>query len=116
MKKLLFILFTFTLLATSCRSLTSHTYIKAYDNFVLGDNEHGGYEVKMRNTSRINLAVYQKAKDGSIDTQMVAKPNEWITLKVGKDKALFVGNKSDGIAEVDFIISSNYPLSMGYKK
>ncbi len=116
MKKLLFVLFSFVLLATSCRSFTSHTYIKAYDNFVLGDNEHGAYEVKMRNTSRTNLSVYQKAKDGSIDAQMIAKPNEWITLQVKENKALFVGNKSEGVAEVDFIITSNYHLSMGYQK
>lgn len=116
MKKYLFALVIFTVLMSSCRSLTSHTYIKAYDNFVLGDNEHGGYVVKVRNTSRTNLSVYQKAKDGVIDAQIIAKPNEWITINVKENKALFVGNKSEGIAEVDFIITSNYHLSMGYQK
>ena len=71
--------FSILLLATSCGvfgSLNSNTSIKPNDSFVLGNNEHGSFKVKLKNVSKNNIDVYEAPISGGTHSRMTIKPNE----------------------------------------
>lgn len=109
-------LFTTLLLAfvlTSC-SLTSNTMIKPNDSFVLGNNQHGSFKVKLKNVSRNNLEVYHAPIEGGRHSSQKVKPNEYATVKVDRNTALIINNTSKDTASVDLKVTGDTGLSMGY--
>lgn len=103
---------------TSCGmfgSLTSNTTIKANDSFVLGNNEHGTFKVKLKNVSKNSLRVFMKPITGGSHSPIEVKPNETVTVKAERDTALIIENNSNETASVNLYVTGDTGLSMGYK-
>ena len=111
----LFLLLTLT----SCGvfgSLTSNTTIKPNDSFVLGNNEHGSFKVKLKNVCNHDLKVFMAPIDGGTHSPVIVKPGETVTVKAERNTALMIENNSDQEASVDLYVTGDTGLSMGYKK
>ncbi len=102
-----------TLLLSSC-ALTSNTTIKPNDSFVLGNNQHGSFKVKLKNVSKDNLEVYHAPIEGGKHSSQKVKPNEYATVKVDRNTALIISNASKDTASVDLKVTGDTGLSMGY--
>lgn len=117
--KSLFLLFACLILTTSCSvfgSLTSTTLIQAKDSFVLGNNEHGRFKVKLKNVSNQVLTVYRAPIAGGTHSPITVKKDQTITVKVESDTALVIQNDSNEEASVNLKVTGDTGLSMGYKK
>ncbi|CAH0996872.1 hypothetical protein EMA8858_03007 [Emticicia aquatica] len=115
MKKLLLTSLAFTLFFTSCKSLSSTTYIKAKESFVLGNNKHGKFSVRLKNTSTSNLEIWKIPIDGGKHSPVTVKPNEIVKVNVEKNTALRIENKANEQAVVELLVKGDTGLSMGYK-
>ena len=115
MKNLVIVCIAFATLTTSCRSLTSNTVIKPNDSFVLGDNKHGSFSVKLKNVSADDLTIYLAPISGGTHSPQVVKPSQVVLVKVDKNTALIVSNKSNKTTSVDLKVVGDTGLSMGYK-
>jgi selenocysteine lyase/cysteine desulfurase len=115
MKKLLISLFAISLVATSCKTVYSTTEIEAKKSFVLGDNEHESFEVSLKNISKEDLEISQMPNGGAKQLLQTLNPNESTTIKIDKNTALYIKNKTDNKASVELNLKSNTHLSMGYK-
>lgn len=116
MKKVISTIFL-ALLITSCgvfSSLTSNTTIKPNESFVLGNNEHGTFKVKLKNVSNHNLKIKIAPITGGTHSPLTVRPNETITVKAESNTALIIENKSDEAASVDLYVTGDTGLSMGY--
>jgi uncharacterized protein YcfL len=114
MRPLLFF-FVGILLFTSC-ALNSTTYIKPNDAFILGDNPHNSFKVKLKNVSESDIEVYQKSKiDEKLNVQIV-KPNDFVTVNVKENTAIVIQNSSNDTATVRLKVTGDLNLSMNYKK
>jgi hypothetical protein len=113
MKYLISIL-TLVILLSSC-ALNSNTTIKPNDSFVLGNNEHGSFKVKLKNVSKNELEVYHAPIEGGKHSSQNVKPGESIRIRVDKNTALVIENKSADTASVDLKVTGDIGLSMGYK-
>jgi hypothetical protein len=105
----------FAFIFTSCRSLTSTTYIKANDAFILGNNKHGEFYVKLKNISATNLELWKAPIDGGQHSPLTVKPNETVRVSVEKNTALKIENKMNNQATVELLVKGDTGLSMGYK-
>ncbi len=112
--KNLFIFTTLLFLLHSC-SLTSTTYIQANDAFVLGNNQHGRFSVKLKNLAVNDLIIWKTPIDGGQHSPITAKPNETVKVKVERNTALKIENNNPAEATVELIIKGDTGLSMGYK-
>lgn len=111
-------LFAILLLTTSCSifgSLTSNTTIKPNESFVLGNNEHGTFKVKLKNVSNHDLKIIMAPISGGTHSPITVSPNETVTVKAEKNTALVIENKSNESASVDLYVTGDTGLSMGYK-
>lgn len=107
------------ILLTSCSifsSLNSNTSIKPNDSFILGNNEHGTFKVKLKNVSNHELKIFMAPIAGGTHSPVMVKPNETLTVKAERNTALVIENKSDEAASVDLYVTGDTELSMGYKK
>jgi hypothetical protein len=110
------IIFSLALVAfTSSCALTSNTIIKANDSFILGNNQHGSFSVKLKNVSKENITVYQAPIGGGTHSPNIVKPNQVVRVSVDKNTALVVANKSLQTVSVDLKVVGDLGLSMGYK-
>lgn len=106
---------TLAFVTASCRTLTSTTYIKAQDSFILGNNEHGGYSVRLKNVSANEVQLWKAPIGGGRHSPMTVKPNETIKTNVDKNTALRIENKSNEQVAVELLVKGDTGLSMGYK-
>ena len=113
--KIFFSIICLTMLLVSCGTLTSNTSIKPNDSFILGNNKHGAFKVKLENVSKNDIEVYKAPIDGGRHSLQVVKPNDKVTVNVDKNTALFIQNKSNDTASVNLKVSGDVNLSMGYK-
>ena len=104
-----------TLTASSCKTVYSTTTIEAKKSFVLGDNEHDAFEATLKNISREDLELYQMPNGGTKQLLQTLKSKKSATVKIEKNTALYIENKSDSKASVELNLKSNSQLSMGYK-
>jgi hypothetical protein len=117
-KKLIAIV-TIVFATTSCsmfKTVTSNTIIQPNDSFVLGDNIHGEFSVKLKNVSKNTVTVYHAPNAGGKHTFETVQPNQTVKVKVESNTALVVENKSNDVASVDLLVKGDTGLSMGYKK
>jgi hypothetical protein len=99
----------------SCSTLNSTTFIKPNDSFILGDNEHGAFKVRLQNVSASSIEVYQTSRaDGKKSVQIV-QPNEGATVQVAPNTALVIQNSSNDPASVQLKVTGDVQLSMDYK-
>ena len=116
--KTILVLFATALLLTSCSvfdSLTSNTTIKPNESFVLGNNEHGSFRVKLKNVSNHDLNIIMAPLAGGTHLPIIVRPNETVIIKAEKNTALRIENKSSESASVDLYVTGDTGLSMGYK-
>ncbi len=85
------------------------------DSFILGNNKHGSFKVKLENTSKNDIEVYKAPIDGGQHSFKVIKPNDIANLKVESNTALFIQNKSNDTVSVRLKVTGDIGLSMGYK-
>lgn len=107
-----------SILTSSCGvfgSLNSNTSIKPNDSFVLGNNEHGSFKVKLKNVSKNEITVYKAPITGGTHSPQTIRPNEIVIVKVDSNTALVIENKSSEYASVDLKVTGDLGLSMGYK-
>jgi len=113
-----FILLPLILTLASCslfQSLTSQTYIKPHERFVLGNNQHGRFHASIKNSSISDLYVVQLPIDGGSHSPLVLHPNERVKLKVDRNTALSIENQSDEQATVDLLVKGDTGVSIGYQ-
>lgn len=115
--KITILLFALTLASCSIfGSLTSNTTIQPNDSFVLGNNKHGGFKVKLKNVSNHSLQVFMAPLEGGTHSPVTVNSNESVTVKAEQNTALIIENKSNEVASVDLYVTGDTSLSMGYKK
>ena len=117
MKKVLATLIVF-ILTSSCSvfdSLTSNTSIKPNDSFVLRNNEHGSFTVKLKNVSKNEITIFKALITGGVHSSQIINQNEIVSVKVDRDTALVIENKSNDYASVDLKVTGDLGLSMTYK-
>ena len=100
---------------TSCSSVKSTTTIKPMDSFILGNNEHGSFRVKLKNPSRSDIEVYKAPIAGGKHSSQIIKPNATVNLHVDPNTALFIQNNSKDTVSVNLKVTGDVGLSMGYK-
>ena len=108
----------FALCMNSCSvfgSLTSNTTIQPHESFLLGNNEHGTFKVKLKNVSNHSLTIVMAPIDGGTHSPITVKPNESTTVKAARNTALVIANNSNQVASVDIYVTGDTGLSMGYK-
>lgn len=113
--KLLIFTFLLSILAASCGTLHSTTYINPKDSFVLGNNEHGAFKVKMRNDSKYNLEIHHAPIDGGSYSPQTILPDQSAVVRVVKNTALIIANASVDTAAVSLVVRGDTGLSMGYQ-
>ena len=96
-------------------SLTSNTSIKPNESFVLGNNAHSNFKVKLKNASNHDHEVYFAPIAGGTHSRQILQPNQEIVLKAESNTAVIIQNKSDQSASVDLHATGDLGLSMGYK-
>ncbi len=106
------------ILISSCRifnTLHSTTSIKPKESFVLGNNQHGKFSVKIKNLSTNTIQVHRAPIDGGNHSFVDIKPNEMIKVKVERNTAFIIQNSSKETASVSLVVKGDVGLSMGYK-
>lgn len=96
-------------------SLTSNTSIKPNESFVLGNNEHGTFKVKLKNVSNHDLQILMAPIAGGSHSPITVSPNETVTVKADRNTALVIENKSNEGASVNLYVTGDTGLSMGYQ-
>ena len=118
MKKLIGI-YGLVFLITSCsmfKTVTSNTVISPQNSFILGNNEHGSFTVKLKNVSKNDVVLHRAPITGGNHSYLTVKPTETVKVNVEANTALIIENKSNDTASVDLFIKGDTRLSMGYKK
>jgi len=115
MKIAIFAIATLVAFAAACGSLNSVTTIKPNDSFVLGDNEHGSFKVRVKNISAKAIDVYRAPITGGRHSRQTVQPNQSVTVKVEKNTALVFENASADTANVQLKVTGDIGLSMAYK-
>jgi len=109
------LLILFTSSCSIFNSLYSTTTIKPKESFVLGNNKHGKFSVKIRNLSTNTIQVHSAPINGGNHSFIDIKPNESIKVKVGRNTAFVIANDSNQNASVSLVVKGDVGLSMGYK-
>ena len=118
MKKIISI-YAIIILITSCsmfKTVTSNTTITPQNSFILGNNEHGSFTVKLKNVSKNDVVLHRAPIAGGNHSYVTVKPTETVKVNVEANTALVIKNKSNDTASVDLYIKGDTGLSMGYKK
>jgi len=118
MKKIISI-YAAVILITSCsmfKTVTSNTIITPQNSFVLGNNKHGSFTVKLKNVSINEVVLHRAPITGGNHSYVTVKPTETVKVDVESNTALIIENKSNDTASVDLYIKGDTGLSMGYKK
>ena len=115
-KKLILFLLAFNLM--SCipfTSLNSTTYIKANDEFILGNNIHGKFYANVTNISKNDLIIWQYPNEGGRHSPITLKPSTNAKLHVDKNTSLRIENHSKEEVAIKLKVKGDIGLSMGYK-
>lgn len=114
----LIILFSSIFFLTSCmpfKSLNSTTYIKANDEFILGNNEHGKFYVSVTNTSDVEITIWQYPIAGGKHSPLVLKGSSTCKMTVDKNTSLRFENLNAKLVAIKLKVKGDLGLSMGYK-
>jgi hypothetical protein len=109
------IIFLVGLLVSACGTLTSTTTIDANNSFVLGNNRHGTFSVRLKNISEEDIELHRAPIDGGRHSFETVKPGKTVKVSVDKNTALVIDNKSTKKANVELFVTGDTGLSMGYK-
>ena len=112
-------IFAIVIATSSCsmfKSVTSNTTITPQNSFVLGNNEHGTFSVKLKNLSKNEVVLHRSPIAGGNHSYVTVQPNETVKVNVEENTSLVVENNTNDTASVDLYIKGDTGLSMGYKK
>lgn len=98
------------------KSLHSTTYIKANDEFILGNNFHGKFYAHVTNISNFEVTIWQYPNDGGRHSPITLKPSMSVKVAVDKNTSLRFENHSNEEVAVKLHVRGDVGLSMGYKK
>jgi len=116
-KYLLLLLVAFQLVScVTFKSLSSTTYIKANDAFILGNNVHGKFNATVTNTSDTELTIWQQPINGGQHSPITLQASSSIKVNVEKNTALKIENHSNEVIAVQLKVKGDTGLSMSYKK
>jgi hypothetical protein len=111
-----FFLFSLALLCfCSCKTLTSTTTIKPADAFVLGNNEHGSFSVRLKNVSKRTIEIHEAPITGGTHTFVKVAPGQTVKAEVDRNTALIISNVHEITVDVELLVKGDTGLSMGYK-
>lgn len=116
-KKYLF-LFIVAFNLVSCipfKTLKSTTYIKANDEFILGNNVHGKFYASITNTSNFEATIWQYPNNGGRHSPITLKPSMSTKVNVDKNTSLRIENHSNEEVAIKLKVKGDIGLSMGYK-
>ncbi len=113
--KNLFLLFCLASLLGACSTLHSNTFSQPKDSFLLGNNAHGKFKVRLKNLSKNQVEVYRAPIDGGTHSREIVQPNQSITMKVERNTAFVIDNKTSDTASVLLKVQGDLGLSMNYK-
>lgn len=119
MRKSYLVLLLVTFNLVSClpfKSLNSTTYIKANDEFILGNNIHGKFYANVTNTSNFDVTIWQYPNDGGRHSPINLKPSMSVKVTVDKNTSLRFENNSNEEVAIKLKVIGDIGLSMGYKK
>lgn len=108
------LLLTVTLIATA--ALNSNTYIEPKQSFLLGNNPHGAFKVKLKNTCNHDLQVVLNPINGGSHSPQTVRAGEKISLSVDKNTALCIINNTNEKGSVALKVTGDLGLSMGYTR
>ncbi len=117
--KNIFPIFAILIATISCsmfKSVTSNTTITPQNSFVLGNNEHGVFSVKLKNISKNEVVLHKAPIAGGKHSFVTVHPNETVKVTMEENTALVIENNTSDTASVDLYIKGDTGLSMGYKK
>lgn len=115
MKNLFFLIALFLFSSCGLGSLTSNTTIEPNNSFILGNNIHNKFNVKLTNNSKNNLKVFLAPIDGGTHSPQYVKPKQTVFVKVSKNTGLIIENNTKDTANVDLKVKGDTGLNMGYK-
>jgi hypothetical protein len=95
--------------------LSSTTTIKANDAFILGNNKHGKFSVRLKNISNTEITIWQVPIAGGQHSSLKLGSQQKASLKVDRNTALRIENPSSAQIAVELIVTGDIGLSMGYK-
>ena len=99
----------------SFNKLGSTTYIKANDEFILGNNVHGKFYASVTNTSNFEVTIWQYPNGGGRHSPITLKPSMSVKITVDKNTSLRFENHSNEEVAIKLIVKGDIGLSMGYK-
>lgn len=97
------------------QTLHSTTNIKANDAFILGNNEHGKFSIRLKNISNSEITLWQVPIAGGQHSPLKVSAQQKVALKVDRNTALRIENTSSSEIAVELIVTGDIGLSMGYK-
>ena len=97
------------------KTVTSYTIISSQNSFVLGNNKHGSFTVKLKNVSKYDVVLHRAPITGGNHSYLTVKPTEAVKVNVESNTASIIENKANDTASVNLYIKGNTGLSMGYK-
>jgi hypothetical protein len=97
------------------QTLHSTTNIKANDAFILGNNEHGKFSIRLKNISNSEITLWQVPIAGGQHSPLKVSAQQKVALKVDHNTALRIENTSSSEIAVELIVTGDIGLSMGYK-
>lgn len=120
MKKRFALFFAMSFFFASCnllqfQTLHSTTTIKANDAFILGNNKHGKFSVRLKNISNTEITIWQVPIAGGQHSPLKLGAQQKASLKVDRNTALRIENPSSAQIDVELIVTGDIGLSMGYK-
>lgn len=116
MKSIMFVSLL-SMLCFSCSTLSSTTYIKANESFVLGANKnHASYKATVKNIRAADVKVVQISEDGLATDLGVLKAKESASYRVAKSTTIQFQNMADSEAAIKIRAVGDTNLSMGYKE
>jgi hypothetical protein len=98
------------------KSINSNTYIKANDEFILGNNVHGKFYASVTNASNFEVTIWQYPNDGGRHSPITLKPSLSVKVTVDKNTSLRIENHSNEEVVIKLKVKGDIGLSMGYKK
>ena len=91
----------------------SHTSIKVGQQFVLGGQQRGAFQVKARNSGPVPVSVAERRADSTLTERGRLEPGQRAELAFAAGSAALVRNLGDRQAEIDVVISGNASFGMG---
>ncbi|MFM7856134.1 MAG: hypothetical protein ACKO96_30485 [Flammeovirgaceae bacterium] len=105
----------FAVLMSSC-ALHSTTTIPSSERFLLGNNTHRSFRVKLKNVSAGEIEIHRAPIAGGRHSGQTIQPGQRVRMRVEENTALVITNNSPAEASVELVVKGDTGLLMGYTK